>query len=66
MLVPGIAGMAVMATTFTALAFNLTFLREQGILKRMLGTPMPPLRLLRRLIGVRRHERRSCRCCWWS
>lgn len=40
-LVPGIAGMAVMATTFTALAFNLTFLREQGILKRVHGTPMP-------------------------
>ena len=40
-LVPGIAGMAVMTTTFTALAFNLTFLREQGILKRMRGTPIP-------------------------
>jgi ABC-2 type transport system permease protein len=40
-LVPGIAGMAVMSTTFTALAFNLTFLREQGILKRMRGTPLP-------------------------
>src|SRR5213592_3431437 len=42
-LVPGIAGMAVMTTTFTALAFNVTFLREQGILKRIRGTPMPPL-----------------------
>jgi ABC-2 type transport system permease protein len=42
-LVPGIAGMAVLSTTFTALAFNITFLREQGILKRMRGTPMPPL-----------------------
>jgi ABC-2 type transport system permease protein len=40
-LVPGIAGMAVLATTFTALAFNLTFYREQGILKRILGTPLP-------------------------
>src|SRR3954467_10077415 len=40
-LVPGIAGMAVLATTFTALAFNLTFYREQGILKRVLGTPLP-------------------------
>jgi ABC-2 type transport system permease protein len=40
-LVPGIAGMAVMATTFSALAFNLTFYREQGILKRVLGTPLP-------------------------
>jgi ABC-2 type transport system permease protein len=42
-LVPGIAGMAVLSTTFTALAFNITFLREQGILKRMRGTPTPPL-----------------------
>ena len=41
-LVPGLAGMAVMTTTFTALAFNMTFLREQGILKRMRGTPVPP------------------------
>ncbi len=40
-LVPGIAGMSIMATTFNALAFNLTFLREQGILKRVRGTPMP-------------------------
>jgi ABC-2 type transport system permease protein len=40
-LIPGIAGMSVMATTFTALAFNITFLREQGILKRVRGTPIP-------------------------
>jgi len=40
-LVPGIAGMAIMATTFSALAFNLTFYREQGILKRILGAPLP-------------------------
>jgi ABC-2 type transport system permease protein len=40
-LIPGIAGMSVMATTFTALAFNITFLREQGILKRIRGTPLP-------------------------
>lgn len=40
-LIPGIAGMSIMATTFTALAFNLTFLREQGVLKRVRGTPLP-------------------------
>jgi ABC-2 type transport system permease protein len=40
-LVPGIAGMGVVATTFTALAFNLTILREDGVLKRIRGTPMP-------------------------
>ena len=41
-LIPGVAGMSVMATTFNAMAYNLTFLREQGILKRLRGTPMPP------------------------
>ena len=41
-LVPGIAGMAIMATTFSSLAFNLTFHREQGILKRVRGVPLPP------------------------
>ncbi|MGI9081055.1 MAG: ABC transporter permease [Thermoleophilaceae bacterium] len=40
-LIPGIAGMSVMATTFNAMAYNLTFLREQGILKRVRGTPVP-------------------------
>ena len=40
-IVPGIAGMAVLATTFSALAFNLTFLRETGVLKRMRGAPLP-------------------------
>jgi ABC-2 type transport system permease protein len=45
-IVPGIAGMSVMSTTFSALAFNMTFLREQGVLKRMRGTPMPSLAYL--------------------
>ena len=40
-IVPGIAGMSVMTTPFSALAMNLTFLREQGILKRLRGTPLP-------------------------
>ena len=40
-IVPGIAGLSVMSTTFSALAFNLTFLREAGILKRIRGTPLP-------------------------
>src|SRR5687768_18201042 len=39
--VPGIAGMSVMAATFVALAYNLVFLRERGILKRLRGTPLP-------------------------
>jgi ABC-2 type transport system permease protein len=40
-IVPGIAGMSVLATTFSALAHNLVFLREQGVLKRVRGTPLP-------------------------
>lgn len=40
-IVPGIAGMAVLSTTFSALAYNMTFMREAGILKRMRGTPLP-------------------------
>jgi ABC-2 type transport system permease protein len=39
--VPGIAGMSVVATTFTALAYNIVFLRERGMLKRIHGTPLP-------------------------
>jgi ABC-2 type transport system permease protein len=39
--VPGIAGLCVMSATFTALAYNVTMLRERGILKRLRGTPMP-------------------------
>jgi ABC-2 type transport system permease protein len=40
-LIPGIAGMGVLATTFTSLAFNITILRDDGVLKRWRGTPMP-------------------------
>ncbi len=40
-IVPGLAGMSIMATTFNALAMQLVFLREQGVLKRMRGTPLP-------------------------
>ena len=40
-IVPGIAGVSVMSATFIALAYNLTFLREQGVLKRLRGTPLP-------------------------
>ncbi len=40
-LVPGIAGMSIVSTTFVALAYTLVFLREEGVLKRLRGTPMP-------------------------
>ena len=42
-LVPSIAGMAVMSTTFTALSYNIVFLRERGVLKRIRGTPLPTI-----------------------
>jgi len=50
-LIPGIAAMGVVATTFTALAFNLTMLREDGVLKRIRGTPMPAGSYLTGLMG---------------
>ncbi|HEY7960863.1 MAG TPA: ABC transporter permease [Solirubrobacteraceae bacterium] len=40
-IVPGIAAMSIMSTTFTALAYNIVFLRERGMLKRIRGTPLP-------------------------
>ncbi len=42
-LIPAIAAMSVMSTTFTALAYNIVFLRERGVLKRIHGTPLPTL-----------------------
>src|SRR6266851_1647585 len=42
-LVPAIAAMSVMSTTFTALAYNIVFLRERGVLKRIRGTPLPTI-----------------------
>ncbi len=42
-LVPSIAGMSVMSTTFVALAYNTVFLRERGVLKRIRGTPLPTI-----------------------
>jgi ABC-2 type transport system permease protein len=42
-LVPAIAAMSVMSTTFTSLAYNIVFLRERGVLKRIRGTPLPTI-----------------------
>jgi ABC-2 type transport system permease protein len=50
-LIPGVAGMGVLATTFTSLAYNLTWLRDEGILKRIRATPMPPAAYVAGLIG---------------
>src|SRR3984893_7193963 len=40
-LVTAIAAMSFRATTFSALADNIVFLRERGVLKRIRGTPLP-------------------------
>jgi ABC-2 type transport system permease protein len=50
-IVPGIAGMAVLSTTFVALSYNMTFLRERGVLKRIYGTPMPGISYLLGIAG---------------
>lgn len=50
-IIPGIAGMSVMATTFNSLANNIVFLREQGVLKRMSGTPLPRTSYLAGIFG---------------
>jgi ABC-2 type transport system permease protein len=50
-IVPGIAAMSVMSATFTSLAYNLTTLRERGILKRLRGTPLPTSAYLAGLAG---------------
>ncbi len=56
-IVPGIAGMSVMSATFTSLAYNLTTLRERGILKRLRGTPLPTSAYLAGLAGQRGRQR---------
>ena len=50
-IVPGIAALAVMSTTFTALAYNMVFLRERGILKRIRGTPLPGISYMLGIAG---------------
>jgi ABC-2 type transport system permease protein len=39
--VPGILAYGIIATTFVNLAIGTAILRDQGILKRMQGTPLP-------------------------
>ena len=46
-LVPGIAGLAVLSTTFTALAYNVVFLREEGVLKRVVSNKAAKEMILR-------------------
>ncbi len=42
-IVPGLAGMATVSSTFTALAYRITFRREDGTLKRVRGRGAPKL-----------------------
>lgn len=42
-IVPGILGLSIVSATFVNLAMTQVFRREQGQLKRLRGTPMPPL-----------------------
>jgi hypothetical protein len=39
---PGMLAMAIMAGTFVALVIGLTIMRDNGQLKRLRGTPLPP------------------------
>ena len=50
-IVPGILGLSVMSTTFNALAMNITYLRESGVLKRIHGTPLPTSAYLAGIAG---------------
>ena len=50
-IVPGLAGMATVSSTFTALAYRITFRREDGTLKRVRGTPLRPASYLLGLFG---------------
>src|SRR5437588_3267612 len=50
--VPGILAYAVIATTYVNMAISTAILRDQGVLKRMQGTPLPPLAYVAALIGT--------------
>ncbi|HYN16450.1 MAG TPA: ABC transporter permease, partial [Actinomycetes bacterium] len=39
---PGMLGMAIMASTFVSLVIGLSIMRDNGQLKRLRGTPLPP------------------------
>ena len=40
--VPGITAFAVVSACYTNIAMQMTFAREEGVLKRVRGTPLPP------------------------
>src|SRR5437762_7828472 len=49
--VPGILAYGVIATTFVNMAISTAILRDQGVLKRMQGTPLPPWAYVAARIG---------------
>lgn len=49
--VPAIAAFSVITACYTNIAISVTFLRDEGVLKRVRGTPLPPIAyLLARMI----------------
>ena len=44
--VAGIAGFGIISACYTNIAMSMTFLREEGVLKRVRGTPLPPAAFL--------------------
>ena len=48
---PGIITFSVVSATFTNLAINVTFARDAGVLKRIRGTPLPPVAFMAGRIG---------------
>ena len=49
--VPAIVAFGIISACYTNLAFNLSIRRENGLLKRVRGTPLPPAALPRRITG---------------
>ena len=49
--VPGVLAYGIITATFSNLAASLALLRDQGVLKRMRGTPLPPWAYLAGRIG---------------
>jgi ABC-2 type transport system permease protein len=49
--VPGILAYGMIATTYVNLAIGTTILRDEGILKRMQGTPLPPWAYIAARVG---------------
>jgi ABC-2 type transport system permease protein len=50
--VPGVLAYGIITATFSNLAASLALLRDQGVLKRMRGTPMPPWAYLAGRVGA--------------